>query len=157
MVVGQFLLTIAVIHHHIVAWLVIAARCLCLDGSSQTDEMISWSLQREFSVVVISVGGVVTTVVIHLIVYRIRSQLIKLHNLHYLRIRILRRNLDVPYGIETDKSCGRCHDSVARIERTFSVRFCAPTRQIVIIPIHGERCQFKVRHIVFLIGEEYIC
>ena len=66
--IGQlhFRIFITIIHRHIVAWLAITVQCLGRDGSRQADNATFRSLQRQFSIVVMTVRSVVAAVVIDL-------------------------------------------------------------------------------------------
>ena len=93
---------VTVIHGHIVVWLAIAAQCLCRDGAGQEYDVISGSLQIEFTIVVITVRRIGTAVVIDLEENGVLSELLKLHNVCFT----VGRHLHLPHRIETGILCG---------------------------------------------------
>ena len=154
--VGQLgvLRIIAVIDHHVVARLAVAAHRLGSDGTAQQNEMLARSTQRQLALIVVAVGRVVASLVVNLVIYGIR---IERHNAALAVVVVLRRHLQAPYGIERHGLLG-CHFAVGGIEVALAVRLCVPAYKLVVQAALalGIRSQLEGRHEEAVVGLEHL-
>ena len=92
-----------------------------------------------------------TAIIIDLIEGSILSEVIKYHD---LRIPA-GRHLDIPYGIERRICFNGQYLSIVGIERSLSVRLCAPACQLVVRTLNGMRLQLEARNDIVVVSLEH--